>query len=189
MPIEVGTYVKDEWRDLGLVLSAQGGLSDRMGNMPRIFDTANPGNATVGDPDLGAPNRKCTPTGPGIGMGGEPGQPGINCKPLGNVLIIQENNNLPLIPDDNAKGGSITMDFPDAGGKSVHEIGLLDIDEPATVVVTSDSVGEKVINVPNLGDNSYQVVTIHTANVRSVKVLLTGSGAVTHIKLGCCHLS
>lgn len=123
----------------------------------RIFDMANPGNVTAGDPDLGTPNKKCTPTGPGIGVGGEPGQPGENCWPRGNVLIIQEDNKLPQIPDDNAKGGNITLDFPDAGGKSVHAIGLLDIDEVATVIVTSETMGEKVIDVPNLGDNSYRL--------------------------------
>jgi hypothetical protein len=42
--------------------------------------------------------------------------------------------------------------------------------------------------VPKLGDNSYQVVKIHTERVRSVKVMFKGSGAITHIKLGCCHL-
>jgi hypothetical protein len=179
--------VRDQWKSLGLTLFAEGGLSSKVGNMPRLFDTKNPGREKAGDPDLGAPNIGCTPRGPGIGDGGKPGTPGANCAPQGNVLIVQGANRNPEIPADAAYGGTITLDFPDAAGKYVSEIGLLDIDEKgSSVVVIYDNgkggTSEKVIPVPNLGNNSFQFVKIDTERVRWIKVMLRGSGAVTHIK-------
>jgi hypothetical protein len=186
-PTKPGEYVRDQWKSLGFTLFAEGGLSSKMGNMPRIFDTKNPGTEKAGDPDLGAPNVGCTPSGPGIGEGGKPGTQGANCAPQGNVLIIQEANRLPGIPDDNGGGGIISLDFPDTGGKYVSEIGLLDIDEKGTslvVIYENDKGGtsQKVIPAQNLGNNSFQFVKIDTARVKSIKVMLTGSGAVTGIK-------
>jgi hypothetical protein len=184
--IKRGYYVRDQWKSLGLTLLAEGGLSKSKGNMPRIFDTNNPGTENAGDPDLGAPNERCTPAGPGTGKGGGPGNKGVNCAPQGNALIVQEVNNRPDVPDDAADGGTIPLDFPDAGGKFVSEIGLLDIDEPTSVVVIYENeVGahiEKVIAVPILGDNSFQVVKIDTERVRWIKVMMEKSGAVTYIK-------
>ena len=82
--LEAGMYLSDQYYDdYGLLLSATGGF----GTEPRLFDSANPGD----DVDLGAPNENCVDgPGPGVGEGGEPGKPGVNCNPLGNVLIIQE---------------------------------------------------------------------------------------------------
>jgi hypothetical protein len=185
-PIKRGDYVRDQWKSLGLTLFAEGGLSKSKGNMPRIFDTKNPGTENAGDPDLGAPNERCTPAGPGIGNDGEPGNKGVNCAPQGNALIVQEVNKRPDVPDDAAEGGTITLDFPDAGGKYVSEIGLLDIDEATSVVVIYENEEgahiNKVIEVPNLGNNSFQVVKIDIERVRWIKVMMEGSGAVTYIK-------
>mmetsp|Transcript_25496 Transcript_25496/g.46032 ORF Transcript_25496/g.46032 Transcript_25496/m.46032 type:complete len:81 (-) Transcript_25496:194-436(-) len=73
-----------------MTLQAKGGEN----TLPRIFDSGNPGGETryaCGDSDLGTPNEKCSKNpGPGRGIGGEPGSPGENCEPLGNVLIVQE---------------------------------------------------------------------------------------------------
>jgi uncharacterized protein (DUF2141 family) len=92
-----GVYIGiTEYAAFGLTISASGGL----GSLPRLFDTANPGTQAKGDPDLGAPNERCDGGGPGWGEGGEPDGAGPNCKPLGNVLIIQEPNDHPEIPDD-----------------------------------------------------------------------------------------
>lgn len=104
--LPAGTYVQDEWLAYGLRLLAAGGLNE----LPRLFDTANP---TGRDYDLGAPNQRCSPPGPGVGEDGEPGEPGENCNPLGNVLIVQEPNKNPDIPDDNGEGGVIMLLFPD----------------------------------------------------------------------------
>jgi hypothetical protein len=101
-----GQYVLDEWLPYGMTLCAEGGI----GSLPRIFDTSSPGTDKEGDLDLGAPNKACPGRGPGQGVGGEPGQPGMNCSPKGNALIIQEPGK--SIPDDNVNGGIITLDYP-----------------------------------------------------------------------------
>lgn len=149
---------------------------------PRLFDTANPGSEPAGDADLGAPNEKCTPSGPGVGVGGEPGMPGENCAPQGNVLIVQEGNT--EIPDDNADGGSLIFNFVTKADK-VYEIGLLDIDYEANIdIVYHDDDGKKVtatVDIPLLGDNSFQVVELNYDNVSQMKLNLSRSGAVAFI--------
>jgi hypothetical protein len=131
METKPGDYVRDEWKSLGLMLFAEGGLSSTKGNMPRIFRTMNPGSERAGDPDLGVPNAKCTPPDPARAADLLP-RVRTNCAPQGNVLIVQEANRQPEIPDDADDGGTITLDFLYAGGMYVSEIGVLDIDEPAT---------------------------------------------------------
>ena len=157
-----GAYVENEWLAYGFTLSAEGGF----GTLPRIFDTASPGGETpkvCGDSDLGAPNAACTPFGgPGKGIGGKPGEPGMNCEPLGNALIVQEPGE--SCPDDNVDGGIINIVFPATNGQYVYELGLLDIDYETFVEVgyeTSTGFPEREIPVPLLGDNSYQVLEIN----------------------------
>jgi hypothetical protein len=168
-----------------MTVSASGTESSKKG--ARIFDTTNPGTQDAGDPDLGAPNQRCTPAGPGIGVGGEPslGNWGVNCEPQGNALIVQEDNANPNIPDDNVNGGTIAFDFFEPGGKYVYEMGLLDIDYATTVKVVYEngdgSTSENDLVVPLLGDNSFQVLKIRQAAVRSIKVIMARSGAVTYI--------
>jgi hypothetical protein len=104
-----GAYVENEWIEYGFTLSAEGGA----GTLPRVFDTASPGGETpgsCGDSGLGAPNQPRSCRGPGQGAGGIPGQPGENCEPHGNALIVQEPGE--SCPDDNVDGGIITFDFP-----------------------------------------------------------------------------
>lgn len=177
-PIDRGTYVNDQWlAKYGLELFAEGGL----GTLPRIFDTAKPGDEAFGDVDLGSPNERCDPVnpGPGVGEGGEPGEPGENCVPQGNVLIVQEHNDNPDIPDDNRKGGIITLEFPCEGGQYVSEIGLMDIDYTASVTVMTEI--ETIIPVPRYGDNSVQTLEIDEPNVRWIDLMMKRSGAITHI--------
>ena len=121
VPLAPGMYVGTEWAKYGLTLSASGGF----GPLPRLFDSSDP----VADRDLGAPNNRCSNPGPGVGAGGEPGTEGENCEPLGNVLIIQEDNDDPSIPDDQRGGGKVTFTF-DEPVVYFHQIGLLDIDKP-----------------------------------------------------------
>ena len=181
-PSTPGTYVENEWSSIGLTLFAEGGV----GSLPIIFDTENPGGekpGDCGDSDLGAPNKECPGGGPGHGVGGEPGEPGENCEPLGNALVVQEPGE--DCPDDNVDGGIITLDFLAEGGNYVYEIGLLDIDYAATVVVVYEKspgeLDEYEIAVPLLGDNSFQTLIIDQANVKWIKVMLARSGAVTFI--------
>ncbi len=49
-----GDYISSQYKPFyGLELAAFGGL----GTLPRLFDTAEVGNATYGDPDLGSSNK------------------------------------------------------------------------------------------------------------------------------------
>ena len=151
-PLSGGDYVSDDWALQGLLLSAAGGL----GTSPRIFDTSSVGTEEFGDPDLGTPNEKCSPAGPGVGVGGEPGKPGENCVFLGNALIIQEDNAKPSVPDDNVDGGTITFEFI-TEAQFVYEIGLLDIDYASTLTVyhrEGGNIVQTVINLELLGDNA-----------------------------------
>ena len=183
-PLAPPLCVDNQWAELGLTFFAEGGK----GNLPCLFDTANPGSeAEGGDEDLGAPNEACTPAGPGVGEGGAPGMEGENCEPLGNVLIIQEKK--VDVPDDNKEGGILTIDFPvEAGSESgqyVFSIGLLDIDYETSVVVVHETeegeLTEYTIEVPVLGDNSYQTLEINQERVRWIKVMFSRSGAVTFV--------
>lgn len=179
-----GTCVENEWAAYGLALLAGGGE----GGLPCLFDTANPVTEMHGDADLGAPNEQCPNGGPGIGGGGQPGGLGPNCDPLGSVLIIQEPGT-DGVPDDNARGGLIVFQFSPMA-EQVKEIGFLDVDETTTVYllhVDDDGVtNEKVIEVPNKGNNSYQVVSINTSRVTDLVVDATGSFAVTSISF--CYM-
>ena len=177
-PLAPGKYVQNEWASFGLSLSATGGE----GSTPRLFDTANPGSEkTCGDADLGAPNKRCTPSGPGVGEDGEPGTEGENCSPLGNVLIIQEPD--APCPDDNKDGGVIVFDFF-SPAQLVYEMTFLDIDYETKVEViheTDSGIESTVFDLPLLGDNSKQALEINLENVRQILVKFARSGAVASI--------
>ena len=175
-------YLEREYNEYGLTLSASGGISKK----PRLFDTSHPGTDKFGDPDLGSPNKRCPGGGPGAGEGGEPDSHGANCKPLGNVLIIQEDNDRPDIPDDNVNGGVITFHF-DKTLKGT-KMGLLDIDYKSFISVKTSDAGKTTssdIPIPMLGDNSVQTVNIDTNNVSQLDLNLRRSGAVTFLSF--CH--
>ena len=181
--LDGGTYVDNQWSEFGLTLSSSGGYGTR----PRLFNTSDIGNMYYGDPDLGSPNERCDPPGPGTGEGGEPDMPGANCDFLGNVLIIQEDNDNKDIPDDNVDGGSITFDFIETA-QEVYEIGLLDIDYAASITVvqeTAEGTSQKTIRVPLMGDNSKQTVPINLENVKQLKLNLSRGGGVIFISF--CH--
>ena len=182
-PLRGGMYIDDEWAEIGLTISSRGGHGSR----PRLFDTSNPGTMEFGDPDLGSPNEYCSTRGPGIGNGGVPGAKGENCRPLGNVLIIQEDNDNLAIPDDNVNGGTITFAF--APGKAdVYEIGLLDVDYDCSLFVlhaTDGGIKAEKIQVPLLGDNSVQTVSINKNNVKLIHLYASRSAAVTFLSF--CH--
>jgi len=178
-PLEPGLYVGDEWLEFGMVVWASGGVSE----LPRLFDTSKPRpKLGCGDPDLGAPNKGCSPPGPGIGAGGAPGKPGENCDKLGNVLIIQEDNDGDC-PDDNRRGGTIAFDFVEPA-LAVYEMGFLNTDDGTSVKVLhimDENITKTVLDLPVYGRNSKQTLKINIENV----TLFKKSGAVTHIKF--CH--
>lgn len=173
-----GAYVKDEWKiRYGLTVSASSASGFTPEGMPRIFDTSNPGTINSGgDADLGSPNNRCLRGGPGVGDGGQPGE---NCVPQGNVLIIQESNKVSV--DDNAQGGRICFDFESL--VEVFAIGFIDI-SPGTgnfVVVTSGTSGSTTTIIPGLGENAVETVRINKIGVSRVCANLIAEGGITGI--------
>lgn len=147
-----------------------------------IFDSANP---TGGDPDLGSPNQTCG--GPGIGVGGEIGQPGQNCVPLGNLLIVAEDivdaNNDQIVddPDDEAGGGTIVFTF-DAPVNPIRMV-IMDIDSETAAVQTDSDTLAVTVDASDLGDNSAQTVDLTgNAGVTTITVNFSSSGAVAEIE-------
>jgi hypothetical protein len=98
---------------------------------------------------LGSPNRNCPNKGPGRGRGGWPtvrrgGQKVqnryANCNPLGNLLIIQnEDGDATLEANASPSGGCMYFSFFQRPA-TLNGIGLLDIEEGATVEVSFGSV-------------------------------------------------
>jgi hypothetical protein len=83
--LESGKYVSTEWLSQGFIVTASRDFTSEC--HARIFDSNNiTCYATEGRNPffLGSPNIKCPEGGIGIGSGGEPGQPGENCDPVGS---------------------------------------------------------------------------------------------------------
>jgi len=172
-----GEQVGDQYSQYELKLSATGGYGD----MPHVFDTSKVGNSDYGDPDLGSPNERCG--GPGVGEGGEPDSPGANCDFLGNVLIVQEDNGCPDIPDDNADGGSIIFDFT-TPALYVYQMHLLDADYGGVIFVdyeTDTGIKTRYISLTNLGDNAVTTETINVENVVKITLRVNRAGAVSSL--------
>ena len=170
------SWVRDEWHSaFGMrvtVEATNGGYAPF--KKVRVFNSSKP---TGLDFDLGTPNQKCPGGGPGIGIGGEPNQPGENCIPQGNVLIVQEANT--NTADDNRYGGEIAFTFDSP--TRVGHLGILDIDEGSSwlEVLTADMKTMR-LDFTAFGDNSAQLIHVDQL-VRRLKVVLKGSGAVTEI--------
>ena len=179
-----GRIIDEQYSSLGIHVSTVN--SGGGPNLGVIFDSSNP---TGGDTDLGTPNQDFG--GPGVGAGGGAGQPGENSVAQGKVLIIQENGGdgdgngiIDVPPDDEAGGGTITFtfDYPTA----VVSVGVLDIDELSLGTIVALDASNQVIataNMEDFGNNSFQVVTLNALNVRTLKIIFPGSGAVTDLVL------
>ena len=151
-----------------------------------LFDSNNP---TGEDPDLGSPNQACPGGGPGVGVGGEPGQPGENCVPLNNLLIIAEdivdispNDGIVDDPDDEAGGGTLIFDFDDV--VVVHDVVILDIDnESAQFILENDGTLKGNINASDLGDNSVQTLDLSGfGEITCLELTFSSSGAISSIE-------
>ena len=117
-----------------------------------IFDTGNP---TGGDVDL-------------------------STRDLGNVLIISEDGDS-NDPDDNAAGGTITIDFDNLA--TVTSLELLDIDRSGGSIdfFDDDSNLIEALEIEALGDGSRQEITPNVRGVAQMEINLAGSGALTQL--------
>ncbi len=167
-----GQVIDDELAAMGIHVTTDNASTPAM-----IFDSSDP---TGGDFDLGTPNQ--TFGGPGIGAGGEAGQAGENAIGLGNLLILSEDGNDGSDPDDNASGGEFIFTFDDP--VLIESVSLVDIDEQTNCTLEAFDADGGLIGgaaAQTLGNNSVQKLVLGTNGVSTLKVKLTGSGAISSL--------
>ena len=88
---------------------------------------------------------------------------------------------LMLFDTNNVAGGTINLELNDLA--TVNSIGLLDIDEPGSLIAFYDDISNLIetVEIENFGNNSFQEINFDVSNVASLDIDLTGSGAVTGI--------
>ena len=149
-----------------------------------VFDSDSP---TGGDWDLGTPNE--TFGGPGVGSGGESGQPGQNDASLGHLIVIADDivdgdmDDLVDQPSDEAGGGLIrfTFDVPTV----VLQVKIVDIDETESITFNAYDDGGLVGTVPTapLGNNSVQTLSLMSYGALTyIDAEFSGSGAIAEIE-------
>ena len=189
--IKRGEYISRQFYDeYGLIISANGkNDSGYTSEGPRVFDTSNIGLS--GDEDLGTPSRECVPGSPGVAHDeSKAAAARTNCEPLHNILIIEENENN-VDPDDNAQGGNIVFKFDKPVYKFL-DVGLIDMERAAgggdhIQLTYGDNDDVERINFDGLGDNTVQTVFTGTVtDVSKVKVTFNTSGGIPYIKFVVC---
>ena len=119
-------------------------------NAAVVFDSSDPGAADI---DLGTPHHdfevpvdhERTVPGPGEGDGGRRGEPCQNDRPLGKLLIVDDDL-APLddegrvaVPDDEGRaGGRLVIDFSEIGPVTIYDMAVVDVEEPSAVVWAYD---------------------------------------------------
>ena len=162
--LPVGTGVAITSQIPGVTISATGGQ-----NKAFVYDTTQNG----ADPDL---------TGPFINVD-DPNGARLNA---GLVLIIQENNR--NTPDDNAGGGTLTLDFDKP--TTAISIDVFDVD-PRSTVKLFDAAGSELGNYglqdtdtnssPNFFERVFFNGNIGISNVSSIQVNFSRSGAIDNV--------
>lgn len=164
-----GEWITNQFASIGVnisVVNSGGGP-----NKAILFDSEHP---TGGDDDLLTPN---------------PAVPG-NDTPLGKILIIAENDvdvspadGIVDDPDDEAGGGQITFAFDD--DVTFISARVLDVDAAEMDLLRFfDSGGAEItsILIPDLPDGNVQLVQGPISGVRTIRLDLGGSGAVTRLR-------
>ena len=184
--LQTGLIVSSLTSTGGLGPITVNGMNPNLGNQNAavIFDSANP---TGGDFDLGTPNE--TFNGPGVGVGGEQGQPNENGVALGKILIIDEhlitdNNGFVVDPDDgDVAGSTLEFDFSAIGSATIHSLEYMDIEGSRAGSVEFFDVNNGFLglfSIDEVGDNG--VGSLDTGSVEEVVrmlITLNGSGAIT----------
>ncbi len=115
-------------------------------NAAVIFDSADP---SANDVDLGTPHRDFdfpidSPNpipGPGEGEGGRRGELCQNDRHLGKLLIVDDDlapaaaDGRVAVPDDEGHAGArLLIDFADLGEVTIHDLAIIDVEEPDAVI-------------------------------------------------------
>lgn len=134
------------------------------------FDSEVPHGNGDDDLDLGTPNEAFG--GPGVGRGGRSG-PFRNDRPLGTLMVIQEDPDLPDANqdpvDDCDTGGTVAFDFAalSASGVTVGVISVLDVDDQ----VEADGTTFRLFGAGNV-------------LLREIHPPVTGANGVAAVNLG-----
>ena len=171
-PIPAGATIAEQYASLGLHISA---VNKFPGHPDKVitFDSANP---SPGDLDLMTP-------GPGLN----------NDTPLGNLLIVAENDvdadmdGLVDVPDDEAGGGIITMQFD--APVTFCAITLVDLDDGGGSVIRffdSSNVQISTVPLPPGGDNSVFTVGSNVPGVSRMEVDFVSSGGIAKFDFVFC---
>ncbi len=184
-PISSGQVIDDEYHSTtGISITVR---AQSVRNVAATFPSHTP--APV-DLDLGTPNETCPGGGPGVGDGGEVGQPGENCMEHFNVLIMPTTGDgdgdgfIDGTPNDDAAGGTIIFLFSEP--VTVDYIEVLDQESQESVIIEAygDVAGSNLLDTQNpsgFGDNSYEFIPIEVQGVRRVEFDFEGSGAIASI--------
>lgn len=171
------------------------GGKTRVRDVSAAFNTSSP---TAGDVDIGAPNALCESGGPGIGVGGAPMEPGVNCKKLGQALIAHSGNVIKLRkickncpncvkcqPNDHDGGAVFTFTF--LRMVRVTAMTFLDLDDAPRSARIITPAG--ITYVHGLGDNSKQTVSLAAEKISegaSMSVQCVGSCAIVNFEYFPC---
>ena len=176
-PLVAGQRVEQAYAAWGVTIEAHHKNFNKVAEAI-VFDSSAP---TGNDDDLGTPSAQHG--GPGQGAGG-----GSNTEALGNVLIrpqhTKDQNNDGLIdePNDHSAGAGFVFKF--ASDVCIKGITFLDLDDSDSSVSFAAADGTVLSSlVPeNTGDNGVNRLTTNTCGVRSLTVVLNGSGALDNIE-------
>lgn len=183
--IASGQVIDDEYHNTtGISVTVQANSAT---DIAAIFPSDSP---PATDVDLGSPNETCDGGGPGIGAGGEVGEPGENCINHENVLILPTSGDgdddgfIDDEPNDDANGGTITFLFSEA--VAIDYIEILDQESQENVEINAytnvDGTGLLVSENPaGFGDNSYEFISIGALGARRLDFEFNGSGAIASI--------
>lgn len=189
-PLLPGQVIDDEFHSttgISITLRAQSNAPDGS-NVRAIF----PSHAPPTDVDLGTPNETCPGGGPGVGEGGEVGEPGENCTPQNNILIIPTIGDgdgdgfIDGVPNDDARGGLAIFLF--SGPVTVDYLEIIDQEDAETADIRAYSAvsgdpGSLITEVSTmpLGDNSFQRLALAASGVRRLEVSYEGSGGLASL--------
>jgi hypothetical protein len=176
--IGVGQIIDNEYAAWGITIDGQ-----NLDNTNAVLDhavTFNSDDPSPGDPDLGTGSNAYD-----NGVGHSASDPS-----LFNVLIIPSNDNyldVPPMPDDQAGSNAGTIDFFFDRVYSTGKITVLDIDETGHELrffLGMTQIVAETIFIPNVGNNSLQMIGFGGFDFDRMQYYFDGSGAIAGLEVG-----
>jgi len=167
-------HVKNDWVHLGFAVVAAGYEGYTDGHFVKAFNSSVPGEKAA----YGSPNSACPGGGPGVGSGGVPGQSGENCEPIGNLLLIEEDDEIEDV------GATLTFIYFSPVDK-IESVGVFGVGTDETIIIewaklTGETGSRKY---RGMGENSMQKISLKRArDVLMLSITFSKSGAVAFIE-------